>query len=173
MLLVDITAMRLVSENSESDLKKHAASEDFERALESLAINMLRVIAGAGEPARLLRDIHECALATHDYREVHGQFPSAFQIADLLDYSNYDDEQWKSWSEAERERWLENGAFTVRSAAACIRQASLRIVAAQWAGHRTVLSNAESLFSSAIRSYIEASEFRRAESRNGRSKRRP
>jgi hypothetical protein len=158
--------MKLVSENSESDIKKRAASEEFEQKLEGLAINMLRVIAGAGEPARLLRDIHECALATREYRDVHSEYPSAFQIAKLLDLHTYDREQWESWSDAERERWLEDGTFAVQIAAARIRQASLRIVAAQWAGQKTVLSNADRLFFEATKSYDDAKEFHRKEIAN-------
>lgn len=153
--------MKLVSENSESDIKKRAASEEFEQKLEGLAINMLRVIAGAGEPARLLQEIHECALATQSYREVYGQYPSAFQIAKLLNLDNYDEDEWGSWSDAERQRWEADGSFMLQSAAARIRRASLRIVAAQWAGQRTVLSNADRLFSDGIQRYLKAIEFRR------------
>lgn len=155
--------MKTVSENSESDLAKHAASEAFDQALVALTINMLRIIAGAGEPARLLRDIHECALAMQTYREAHNQYPSAFQIAELLDLDKYDDERRESWSEEDRKRWEADGTFMVQFAAAHVRQASLRVVAAQWAGHRTVLTNADNLFSDAIKSYIEAWEFRRRE----------
>lgn len=154
------TAMKLVNENSESDIKKRAASKEFEQKLESLAINMLRVIAGAGRPARLLQEIHECALATQTYREAHSQSPSAFQVSKLLDIDKHDEDEWDSWTEEQRRRWEADGTFMIQTAAARIRRASLRIVAAQWAGQRTVLINAEHLFSDGIERYIKAREFR-------------
>lgn len=68
--------MKLVSENSEEDIKKRAVAEELERSLERLTINLLRVVAGAGEPGRLLRDIHECAIASGSYYEAHNQLPT-------------------------------------------------------------------------------------------------
>lgn len=153
--------MKLVSENSESDIKKKAASEELEQKLEGLAINMLRVIAGAGEPARLLQEIHECALATQSYRETHSQYPSAFEIAKLLNLDRYDEDELESWSDEQRRRREADGTIMIQAAAALIRRASLRIVAAQWAGQRTVLSNADRLFSDGIQRYLKAMEFRR------------
>jgi hypothetical protein len=45
--------MKLVVENSEDDLRKRAAAEEFDSALEAASINLLRVIAGAGNPERV------------------------------------------------------------------------------------------------------------------------
>jgi len=77
--------MKLVVENSEDDLRKRAAAEDFDSALEAASINLLRVIAGAGNPGCVLRELNECLAAAAGYREAHGHYPDAHRIAALLD----------------------------------------------------------------------------------------
>jgi hypothetical protein len=150
--------MKLVSEHSEDELKKRAAAEEFERALNSMATNMLRVIAGAGEPQNISLHALRCALAAEDYHEAHHEYPSASRVAELLEYSRHDATQRSSWSDEDRERWVADGTYDQMLATAQIRQASLRVVAAQLAKQRTILANAEHLFSDAIRNYLEARE---------------
>lgn len=100
--------------------------------------------------------MYECILASEAYHEAHNEYPSAFRVAEAMDYSRVDADQWASWSEEQRERWEADGTYDKMLAAAQIRQASLRVVAAQWAEQRTVLTNAERLLSEAIWNYLDA-----------------
>ena len=153
--------MKLVVENSEDDLKKRAAGEDFDSALEAASINLLRVIAGAGNPERVIRQLDDCLAAAAVYREAHGEYPDRHGIAALLNIERHDEQERRSWSPEDRERWDSNGESTMMEAALAIRRASLRVVAGQWSGHKAVLSNAERSFFDAVNSYFEARDFRR------------
>jgi hypothetical protein len=77
--------MKLVGENSDADLKKLAASEEFDAALEAFATNLLRVAAGAGGPEQILRELHYCVAATAACRVSYNEYPTAHHIASLLD----------------------------------------------------------------------------------------
>lgn len=151
--------MELVSQNSEADLKKREASARFDAAMEGLAINLLRVIAGAGHPGRLLHEMHDCLAAASVYRDAHGHYPDG--IASLLDARRYEAQQRERWSADDEARWEADGTFMVDHAALLVRIASLRIVAAQWAGHRAVLSNSENAFHDAVRRLEDARAERR------------
>lgn len=157
--------MKLVSETSDADLRKREASEEFDATLKAAAINLLRVIAGAGSPAEVLPELHRCVAATAAYREAHNEYPTAHHIASLLDAKKYDADEHEAWSPEHRMRWDANGETMRIYAALSIRTASLRVVAGQWAGHRTVLINAETAFVKALNQYIQATDFYR---RNGR-----
>lgn len=153
--------MKLVSEKAEDDLKKHEASAQFDSALEDLAINMLRVIAGAGKPELILEELHYCVAAATAYREAHNVYPPAHHIASLLSADNYDFERQASWSPENRKRWEADGEVMCVYAARAVRRASLRVVAAQWAGQKTILANAERAFGDAMRLHEQAWEERR------------
>jgi hypothetical protein len=66
--------LTLVADNLSAALKKHCAQQELERyelqatdAIRQLAINLLRIIAGAGEPWSLLRNIDDARTAYIDY----------------------------------------------------------------------------------------------------------
>ena len=153
--------MKLVSENSDADLKKLAASEEFDSALEAFATNLLRVAAGAGSPEQILQELHYCVAAASAYRESHNEYPSAHHIASLLDAGRSDTDQREKWTSEDLKRWDANGETMRWEAALAVRRASLRVVAGQWAGHKAVLSNAESAFVKAMNFYCEARDFLR------------
>ena len=68
------TPLTLVADNSPGAVEQRRAQQEAERsesratdAIRRLAINLLRIIAGAGEPGALLRDIDEARTAYLDY----------------------------------------------------------------------------------------------------------
>jgi hypothetical protein len=144
-------------DDSQKDSEKRIACEEFEESLRRLATNMLRVVAGAGEPYRLLRDIYRCSLAAQSYRECHNELPASFQIADLLNCTR-NLEGLATFSSLERPPPKEPRDYELAAAATEIRQGSLRVVAAQWGDSRTVLINAERLFENGIRRHEKARE---------------
>jgi hypothetical protein len=71
------TPLTLVADNSSATLEQQRAQQDLERhqsraanAIQQLAINLLRIIAGAGEPSSLLRNIDDARTAYIDYLNV-------------------------------------------------------------------------------------------------------
>ncbi|GLI91089.1 hypothetical protein [Methylocystis echinoides] len=145
------------AEDAEGNLEKHRVCEEFEESLRRLAMNMLRVVAGAGEPYRLLRDMHRCVLSAQSYRECHNELPTSFQIADLLNCTR-NLEGLATFTSLERPPPKEPRDYELAAAATEIRQGSLRVVAAQWGDSRTVLINAERLFENGIRRHEKARE---------------
>ena len=77
--------MELVSNISDEDIAKAKAKEDVENELTDFAINFLRVVAGAGRPWEVFRDMVACVNAAQAYREAHGCYPSSWEIAAALD----------------------------------------------------------------------------------------
>jgi hypothetical protein len=164
--------MKLVSENSETDIKKHEASTKFEVALEHLAINILRVIAGAGSPGSILHQMQNCLIAATIYQDAYGHFPAG--IASQLDASRCEEQQRAGWSAENRSRWEADGTVCVHDAEMLIRIASLRVVAAQWAGNRSILSRSESEFHAAFRELQNArAERKRIADEDWRKRTRP
>lgn len=153
--------MRLVSENSEADLKRRRARERFEQALIDTATNLFRIAAGAGKPEDLLREMAECceAATAEGYSALIGD------ISRVLDAGRRDFERQQEWSPEERKRWLENGTLGVRDAALAVRIESLRVIAAQWSGNLSVETGAERRFKDAIRMFEDAQAEMRARNR--------
>jgi len=64
--------MRVVSENSETDIARSRALIDVECALRELAANTLRVIRGAGEPDELGEQMIKVLDAMFAHRDAAG-----------------------------------------------------------------------------------------------------
>jgi len=86
---------------------------------------------------------------------------SVHRISSLLAVERHDEQERRSWSPEDRNRWDSNGETMVMDAALAIRRASLRVIRGQWAGHKAVLSNAERAFFDAVTLWFEARDFRR------------
>jgi hypothetical protein len=109
-----ISKIRLVVENDPTELAvNHAQAEDDRRrdhaarALRTLAANLLRVIAGAGEPDRMPRDLRDAFAAWAEFANAH-QYPEETPGADELridrlfpddDESPQTEEEWRRWAE--------------------------------------------------------------------------
>lgn len=144
--------MRLVSENSEADLKRRRGRERFEQALIDAATNLLRIAAGAGKPEDLLREMAVCceAATAEGYSAIIGD------ISRALDAGRREYERQQNGSPEDRKRWLEDGTLGVRDGALAVRIESLRVIAAQWSGNLSVERNAERGFNDAIQMFEDA-----------------
>lgn len=76
--------MRLVVENSDQDVARIEARKDLDWPLRELAANLLRVVRGAGYPARLASQMGDVLAAMKAYHATAGCYPSADEIANVL-----------------------------------------------------------------------------------------
>ena len=77
--------MRVVSENTDTDLARKRAEKRVKRALQELAANLLRVARGAGRPPDVFVQAGSLVDAAIAYREAVGTMPPADLIAGYLD----------------------------------------------------------------------------------------
>ncbi|CAN5142822.1 hypothetical protein BH10PSE10_BH10PSE10_04720 [soil metagenome] len=106
--------IRLVVKNDPAQLMTSIAQADDDRrrhgaalALQRLVANLLRVIAGAGEPHRLPRDFHDTFASWADFSNAHqysGEIPGVDELRiDRLfpddDESPQTEEEWRRWAE--------------------------------------------------------------------------
>lgn len=69
--------MRIVAENSETDIAKRHAEMQAQSNLRELAANLLRVVRGAGRPEALGQQAAAFVHALYAYQEAFGHYPSA------------------------------------------------------------------------------------------------
>lgn len=153
--------MKLVIENSDKDLARHAASEEVEKTLRTFAINFLRVVAGGGRAWQVYGDMFECLEAFQAYEKAHSSGPSSWDISNAVDGNRADRERMENWTQRDRERWRASGEIDKIEAKMDIRQASLRIIAAQMAHQLTIQRHAENLFDAGVRRLDDIREGRR------------
>lgn len=98
--------MRIVSEQSEADIRRKRATDGLVRPLRELAGNLLRVIRGAGKPVELFRQMEACSAAIREYAEAHGHLPPSEVFNQLLDC----DAAWhayRPWIEENRKQFTD------------------------------------------------------------------
>ncbi len=109
---------------------------NYERALCALSVNLLRVIAGAGEPFEIGSQIEELYLAQAAYVMAGGRAPDAAAALALT-------------CEADEDPFA-------HSLPSLIEQAALRRVAADLSGARAMMCNTSSKFNSLLLDYANA-----------------
>lgn len=137
--------MRVVSSQSSETIRKKKALEDLTAELRRLAVNLLRVIRGAGKPYELPRDIDRVAKALTEYAEAHGQFPDSDSIRSILD-RDIALEEYRPWIVEGRQRRAREAATPeaqIELAISDIIDAALQIVASMFADQMTQLRTAE------------------------------
>src|ERR1700692_2357282 len=77
--------MRVVSEHSYDDLKRHQADEELGHAVRVLTANLLRVTRGAGKPYEIGGQAQRVGDAVDAYDKAWGRPPGAEQYAKYLD----------------------------------------------------------------------------------------
>ena len=76
--------MRVVSENSETDLARRQAVERVRWALREMTANLLRVVRGAGKSHEIVNQTAELLQALASYRDVVGTFPPVDELDRFL-----------------------------------------------------------------------------------------
>jgi hypothetical protein len=77
--------VRIVSSQSDDDIRRKQAREELVRPLRELTANLLRAAKGGGKPHYLPRQLNACLTAFAAYAEAHGTLPPAHEIFEILD----------------------------------------------------------------------------------------
>lgn len=124
--------MRIVSENSDGDIRRQRAEDALSWALRDLASNMLRVVRGAGKPYQLGREMIAAVEAMEAYRAAVGHWPPSDAISAML--------SGKSTFDL---KGLSDGEFNKEHAQETMIRGALQIVASRLAGQRIQESSGE------------------------------
>ena len=149
--------IRLVSEQSESDIAKKRAEEEIGIELRALAANMLRVIRGAGKAYDLARDMSTCLKAFQGYYDAHNVRPDSSRLQKAL---NFDPDEYSRFNPGMDEAGMEQ--WHIQTAENEVCRAALQVIASKLIGQRTQDHQGHNDLYSAIRSLDEAREKRRA-----------
>lgn len=114
--------IRVVAENSKSDIDRERAKRDIERPLLRLAANIMRVSRGAGDPWEIPVQCADVIKSFHAYHDATGDWPHGEDIKEILSFRDPDLHQY-------RYRELEDAIETVVSG-------SLRMAAGQLLGQK-------------------------------------
>lgn len=149
--------MKIVSERSAEELEAEKkasaqrwATADFDSALVSLTVNLLRVTRGAGKAYEVGRQAVELVQVMQKYRDAFGHYPGEGDFHRALTF--------------ERERTDEYGSREHRAdALEQIMRGSLQVVASRLAGQRMQISAGEDEMWHGLKYYEEWQEERRRE----------
>jgi hypothetical protein len=149
--------MRIVSEQSEQEIKKRETAAAVTSELRDFAANFLRVVRGAGDTFRLWHGMKSCSEAAEAFYKAHGEWPSAQLIHDALDQRLAHDESRPLVKER-----LGNEYPTERDMAIdAICRAALQIVASTLVDQPTQRSGAEHALHAATEELEKVREARR------------
>ena len=143
--------MRIVSENSDEDLKRREIDAEFRWAIRELAANLMRITRGSGKPHEIGRQAQDMINIIDRYRLEVGHFPWARDLSSHLDI-------WTGWDEREK---LGEVEFHCQTEEERLLRAALQLVASRMLGQRLQESPAETELLLAIKSLGEAREERR------------
>ncbi|MGY3472477.1 hypothetical protein [Bradyrhizobium ottawaense] len=154
--------LRVVSEQSEAEIRKQRVHDQLSRDLRRFAANFLRMTSGSGKPLELLAQLEKLSACIREYRDAHdGALPAPKVIHQILNAreAKLEYRPWiKEISESERQRWEADGTFDREEAIAGIVRSGLRMVAAELVDQLTQHSVAETDFYESIRRLDEARE---------------
>lgn len=152
--------MKLVSDQTDDDIRRRAAKAQLIEALSQHAANLLRVVRGAGKPRQIVEDLTFCAHAFDEYRRAHQREAEAEVVASAFDIRDLSHYRGQATAE-DRARWLEEGTLAVEEARQHIILASLQIVASRMLDQRPQMERGEEQLSQALRAFFEAKENRK------------
>jgi hypothetical protein len=95
--------MRIIGENSETDLARQRALDQVDWKIRELTANLLRITRGAGKPYEIMTQMIELAEAIRVYHAATGLSPYADEFARALNVSN-DLETMQHWRAEDRDR---------------------------------------------------------------------
>jgi hypothetical protein len=155
-------ALRVVSEQSEANIRKQRVHDQLTRDLRRFAANFLRMISGSGKPLDLLPQMERLPATIRAYADAHeGALPAPKVVHQILD-SHAAKLEYRPWikdmEEAARQRWEADGESDRSKAVAGIIKAGLRMVASELVDQLTQHSVAESDFYEQVRKLDEARE---------------
>jgi hypothetical protein len=155
-------ALRVVSEQSEANIRKQQVHDQLTRDLRRFAANFLRMTSGSGKPSDLLQQMERLAATIRAYADAHdGALPAPKVVHQILD-SRAAKLGYRPWikdvEEAARQHWEADGESDRSKAVAGITKAGLRMVASALVDQLTQHSAAESDFYEQVKKLDEARE---------------
>jgi hypothetical protein len=143
-------ALKVVSEQSEANIRKQRVHDQLTRNLRKFAANFLRMTSGSGKPLDLLPQMEGLAASVRAYADAHeGALPAPKVIHQILDShaAKLEHRPWiRDVEETARQRWEADGESDRSKAVAGIIRAGLRMVASELVDQLTQHSAAESDF---------------------------
>jgi hypothetical protein len=148
-------ALRVVSEQSQMNIRKKRVQEQLTRDLRKFAANFLRINSGSGKPLDLLVQMEKVTASIRAYADAHdGSLPPAKLVHQILD-SRAALIEYRPWikdvDEEARRRWEADGSYARRDAVSGIIKAGMRMIASEIVDQMTQHSVAESDFYEQIR----------------------
>lgn len=131
--------MRIVADNSEADLARLRAEEEFEAALSGLTANLLRIVRGAGKGYEVASDAVRLVAAMEGFRTAFGHWPEDDRFSSVLAVRDTD-------------RFYEDGQGR-HDAIETIVSGSLRLAAARLLGQKLQISAGEREVEEGLRTY--------------------
>lgn len=154
------TFMRLVSEQSNAEIRRRRALDQLTPALRQLTANLMRITRGAGHPERLASEMVACLEAMQAHQEAIGYGPPSEEIRAVLDPDEAQKEfrPWAGGSDADKARWEADGSLGIEDAIREIRRASLQMTASMLVNQLTHVRKGEGDIFDAIRRLEAARE---------------
>jgi hypothetical protein len=126
--------VRLVSNQSEAEIRRLKAREALTLPWRTLAANILRIANGAGRPADLMKQLTRCTNAMQAYLEAHGRMPPEQLIRDILDC----DRAFRGYRP-----WVEERRTKISEGMQLVRRGALQVVASMLLDQLTLQHKAE------------------------------
>jgi hypothetical protein len=130
-------ALRVVSEQSQMNIRKKRVQEQLTRDLRKFAANFLRINSGSGKPPLdLLVQMEKVTASIRAYADAHdGSLPPAKLVHQILD-SRAALIEYRPWikdvDEEARRRWEADGSYARRDAVSGIIKAGMRMIASDY-----------------------------------------
>jgi hypothetical protein len=121
--------VRVVSNQSEADIRRNQTREDLAWPLRQLTANLLRIVRGAGKPHYLAHQLEACLKVLSAYVEAHGTLPPAHELSEILDPDKafYDARPWIKENRQNMEQ--APGEIEREDAMRAIRRGALQVAA--------------------------------------------
>jgi hypothetical protein len=128
--------VRIVSDQSEDDIRRRDTRRGLVWPLRELAANILRIVNGAGKPWELSDQFRACHDAIREYVEAHDALPPDYEVQEILDC----DRAWhrirpgaeeRRAEEPKLEKWQDDSEIEREIALRLIRKGALQMVASR------------------------------------------
>lgn len=152
---------RIISKNSDEDLRRRDAEMALEWAYRELAANLIRVVRGAGNSAHLPEQMGNVIHRSREYYDIAGHWPAPQTINEILRYQSPDDriaEHLDSgrYSPADVERWEKDGSTAADRAVYKACRGALQMCASQLVQQTTQGQAGKREFHAGVRALIDS-----------------
>jgi hypothetical protein len=90
--------MRVVSSQSDKDIRRKETEQQMRALVRDLAANILRVVRGGGRAYSLLLQMQESIVAAQEYHAAHDQWPSDLDLTRWLNWEPPIEQDMARWA---------------------------------------------------------------------------